>query len=98
MAASVEVRPHNRYSSFQSGGMPMAETRIPVQDIEFEGHHARVDAVYDSDGTGRYNFVKFELMERKRPGRPAGKRRGRKPGQKPGRKRRKKAALAKAAE
>jgi hypothetical protein len=76
----------------------MAETRIPVQEIEFEGHRARVDAVYEADGSGRYSFVKFELVERKRPGRPPGKRRGRKPGPKPERKRRKNAAVAEAAE
>ncbi len=76
----------------------MAETRIPVQDIEFEGHRARVDAVYEADGNGRYGFAKFELIEHKRRGRPPGKRRGRKPGPKLGRKRRKKAAQAKAAE
>ena len=75
----------------------MAETRIPVQDVEFERHRARVEAIYDADGDGRYRFVKFELTERKRPGRPPGKRRGRKPGPKPGRGRRK-AAQAKAAE
>ncbi|HTZ67267.1 MAG TPA: hypothetical protein VMB83_07340 [Roseiarcus sp.] len=76
----------------------MSETRIPVQDIDFEGHRARVEAIYDADGDGRYRFVKFELSERKRPGRPPGKRRGRKPGPKPGRKRGKRAAEAKAAE
>ena len=76
----------------------MAETRIPVQEIEFEGNRARVDAVYGSDGTGRYHFVKFELVERKRRGPKPGKRRGRKPGPKPGSKRRKAAAVAKAAE
>jgi len=76
----------------------MPETRIPVQDIDFEGHRARVEAIYDADGDGRYRFVKFELSERKRPGRPPGKRRGRKPGPKPGRKRGKRAAEAKAAE
>jgi hypothetical protein len=65
----------------------MPETRIPVQDIMFEGHRARVDAVYNSGSDGRYQFVKFDLVERKRPGRPPGKRRGRKPGPKPGRKR-----------
>jgi hypothetical protein len=75
----------------------MSETRIPVQDIEFEGHRARVDAVYEPDGTGRYRFVKFDLLERKRVGRPPGKRRGRKPGPKPGRKR-KNTSEAKAAE
>jgi len=75
----------------------MAETRMPVQEIEFEGHRARVDAVYEADGTGRYRFVKFDLTERKRVGRPPGKRRGRKPGPKPGRKR-KGANMAKAAE
>jgi hypothetical protein len=61
----------------------MAETRIPVQEIHFEGHRARVDAAYESDGAGRYSFVKFELIEGKRRGRPPGKRRGRKPGPKP---------------
>jgi hypothetical protein len=76
----------------------MAETRIPVQEIHFEGHRARVDAVYESDGTGRYSFVKCELIEHKRRGRPPGKRRGRKPGPKPVSKRRKNAAVAKAAE
>jgi hypothetical protein len=76
----------------------MAETRIPVQEIEFEGHRARVDAVYEADGSGRYSFVKFELIEHKRRGRPPSKRRGRKPGPKPGRRRRKNAAVAKAAE
>jgi hypothetical protein len=75
----------------------MAETRMPVQEIEFEGHRARVDAVYEADGTGRYRFVKFDLTERKRVGRPPGKRRGRKPGPKPGRTR-KGANMAKAAE
>jgi hypothetical protein len=75
----------------------MAETRMPVQEIEFEGHRARVDAVYEADGTGRYRFVKFDLTARKRVGRPPGKRRGRKPGPKPGRKR-KGANMAKAAE
>ena len=53
------------------------------------------DAVYESDSTGRYRFVKFELLERKRPGRKPGKRRGRKPGPKPGRRR---PAAVKAAE
>jgi hypothetical protein len=76
----------------------MADTRIPVQEIHFEGHRARVDAVYEADSTGRYRFVKFELLERKRPGRKPGKRRGRKPGPKPGRRRRKNAAAIKAAE
>jgi hypothetical protein len=76
----------------------MAETRIQVQEIHFEGHRARVDAVYESDGTGRYSFTRFELIERKRPGRPPGKGHGRKPGPKPGRRRRKNAAVAKAAE
>jgi hypothetical protein len=76
----------------------MSETRIPVQEIHFEGHRARVDAVYDSDGTGRYSFVKFELFEQKRRGRPPGKRRGRKPGPKPGRKRRKNASETRAGE
>jgi hypothetical protein len=75
----------------------MAETRIPVQDIHFEGHRARVEAIYDSDANGRFRFVKFELMERKRRGRKPGKRRGRKPGPKPGRKRRKSVAESKAA-
>jgi hypothetical protein len=75
----------------------MTETRIPVQEIDFEGHRARVEAIYDAGGDGRYRFVKFELIERKRVGRPPGKRRGRKPGPKPGRKR-KKSAEAKAAE
>jgi hypothetical protein len=75
----------------------MVETRMPVQEIEFEGHRARVDAVYESDGNGRYRFVKFDLTERKRVGRPPGKRRGRKPGPKPGRKR-KGANMAEAAE
>jgi hypothetical protein len=74
----------------------MTETRMPVQEIEFEGHRARVDAVYEADGTGRYRFVKFDLTERKRVGRPPGNRRG-KPGPKPGRKR-KGANMAKAAE
>jgi hypothetical protein len=76
----------------------MAETRIPVQEIHFEGHRARVDAVYESDGTGRYSFVRFELLEQKRRGRPPGKRRGRKPEPKPGSKRRKRAAVAKSTE
>ena len=76
----------------------MAETRIPVQDIDFEGHRARIEAIYDADGDGRYRFVKFELLEPKRRGRPPGKRRGRKPGPKPGRKRGKRTAEAKAAE
>jgi hypothetical protein len=67
----------------------MPETRIPVQAIDFEGHRARVNAVYDADGDGRYRFVKFELTERKRVGRP--------PGSKAARKRRKR-AQAKAAE
>jgi hypothetical protein len=98
MVNSVEVRLHNRYSAVQSGGNPMAETRIPVQEIHFEGHRARVDAVYESDGSGRYSFVKFELIEQKRRGRPPGKRRNRKPGPKPDSKRRKKAAQANAAE
>jgi hypothetical protein len=75
----------------------MAETRMPVQEIEFEGHRARVDAVYEADGTGRYRFVKFDLTERKRVGRPPGKRHGRKPGPKTGRKR-KNMSEAKAAE
>ena len=75
----------------------MTETRIPVQNIDFEGHRARIDAIYESDDTGRFHFVKFDLMERKRVGRPPGKRRGRKPGPKPGRKR-KGANMAKAAE
>ena len=71
----------------------MPETRIPVQEINFEGHRARVEAIYDADGDGRYRFIKFELTERKRPGRPPGKRRrGRKPGPKPRRKRQAKAA------
>jgi hypothetical protein len=76
----------------------MPETRIPVQEIEFEGHRARVDAIYDADGDGRYRFVKFDVTERKRVGRPPGKRRGRPPGSKTVRKRRKRAAEAKAAE
>ena len=76
----------------------MTETRIPVQDIDFEGHRARVEAIYDADGNGRYKFVRFELMERKRPGRKPGKRRGRKPGPKPGSKRRRVAARAKETE
>ena len=75
----------------------MAETRIPVQDIDFEGHRARVEAVYDSDANGGYSFLRFELMERKRRGPKPSKRRGRKPGPKPGRKRRKSAAESKAA-
>jgi hypothetical protein len=75
----------------------MPETRIPVQEVTFEGHRARVDAIYDADGDGRYRFVKFALTERKRPGRPPGKRRGRKPAPKPGRKRGRRAAEAKAA-
>ena len=70
----------------------MAQTRIPVQDIDFEGHRARVEAIYDADGNGRYRFVKFALMERKRPGRKPGSRRGRKPGPKPGSKRKRSAA------
>jgi len=76
----------------------MAETRIPVQDIDFEGHRARVEAIYDSDSNGRYSFLRFELMERKRPGRKPGTRRGRKPGPKPRRKRKKSAAAPKTAE
>jgi len=76
----------------------MAETRTPVQDIHFEGHRARVEAIYDSDANGRYGFLRFELMERKRRGRKPGKRRGRKPGPKPGRKRRESSVVAKAAE
>ena len=76
----------------------MVETRVPVQEIEFEGRRARVEAVYNSDASGRYSFAKFELTERKRPGRKPGKRRGRKPGPKPGSKRRKASAAAKAAE
>jgi hypothetical protein len=76
----------------------MPETRIPVQEVNFEGHRARVDAIYDADGDGRYRFVKFELTERKRVGRPPGKRRGRPPGSKTARGRRKRAAEAKAAE
>lgn len=73
----------------------MSETRIPVQEIDFEGHRARVEAIYDSDSDGRYRFVKFELIERKRRGRKPGRRRGRKPGPKPGRKRLKRAAEGK---
>jgi len=76
----------------------MTETRIPVQDIDFEGHRARVEAIYESHSDGRYRFVRFEFMERKRPGRKPGARRGRKPGPKPGRKRKKSAAEAKAGE
>jgi hypothetical protein len=76
----------------------MPETRIPVQEVNFEGHRARIDAIYDADGEGRYRFVKFELTERKRVGRPPGKRRSRKPDPKAGRKRGKRAAEAKAAE
>jgi hypothetical protein len=75
----------------------MPETRIPVQEIDFEGHRARVEAIYDADGDGRYRFIKFELTEHKRRGRPPGKRRGRPPGSKTGRGRRK-AVQAKAAE
>ena len=76
----------------------MIDTRIPVQNIDFEGHRARVEALYQEDMNGRYHFVRFELTERKRPGRKPGKRRGRKPGPKPGSKRRKAIAAAKAAE
>jgi hypothetical protein len=76
----------------------MAKTRIPVQEIDFEGHRARLEAIYDSDANGRYGFVKFELIEHKRRGRKPGKRRGRKPGPKPGRKRRKTAGAPNAAE
>lgn len=76
----------------------MPETRIPVQEINFEGHRARVEAIYDADGDGRYRFIKFELAERKGPGRPPGKRRGRKPGPKPGRRRGKRTSEAKVAE
>jgi hypothetical protein len=49
----------------------MAETRITVQEVEFEAHRARVEAVYDMDAAGRYHFVRFEITERRRPGRPA---------------------------
>jgi hypothetical protein len=76
----------------------MSETRVPVQDIDFEGRRARVEAIYDADDNGRYRFLKFELIERKRRGRKPGRRRGRKPGPKPGRRRGKGAAEAKAAE
>ncbi|HUH85940.1 MAG TPA: hypothetical protein VLX85_15120 [Stellaceae bacterium] len=76
----------------------MVETRIPVQNIDFEGHRARVDALYQADASGRYRFVKFDLMEPKRRGPKPGKRRGRKPGPKPGSKRRNVNASAKAAE
>jgi hypothetical protein len=76
----------------------MAETRIPVQEVDFEGHRARVEAIYSADDDGRYRFVKFELLERRRPSRKPGRRRGRKPGPKPGRKRRKSVVAAKVAE
>ena len=46
----------------------MTQTRIPVQDIEFEGHRARVEAVYESDGNGRYGFIRFSVVEPKRRG------------------------------
>ena len=62
-------------------GTPMVETRIPVQDVSFESHLGTVIAVYESDGTGRYQFLRFEVEERRR------RRRGRKPGPKPGMKR-----------
>lgn len=75
----------------------MPETRIPVQEIDFQGHRARVEAIYDSDANGQYRFVKFDLIERKRPGRKPGKRRGRKPGPKPGGKRKKRAVGSNAA-
>jgi hypothetical protein len=75
----------------------MMETRIPVQNIDFEGHRARIDAIYEPNETGRFHFVKFDLVEAKRRGRPPGARRPRKPGPKPGRKR-KGANMAKAAE
>jgi hypothetical protein len=68
----------------------MTQSKIAVQDIEFEGHRAAVVAVYGSDGAGRYSFSRFELIERKRRGRKPGKRRGRPPG-----KRRKSAAAKK---
>jgi hypothetical protein len=80
------------------GIIAMPEMRIPVQEVNFEGHRARVDAIYGADGEGRYRFVKFEVIERKRPGRPPGKRRGRPPGSKSGRKPGRRAAEAKAAE
>ena len=76
----------------------MAQSKIAVQDIAFEGHRAAVVAVYEADAAGRYNFARFELAEKKRRGPKPGKRRGRKPGPNPGRKRRKIAAAPKAAE
>jgi hypothetical protein len=65
----------------------MAESRIQVQEISFEGHRAGVFAVYIADASGMYRFARFELAERKKRGPKPGKRRGRKPGPKPGHKR-----------
>jgi hypothetical protein len=63
----------------------MTTSKIPVQDIAFEGHRAAVVAVYESNAAGRYSFSHFELVEKKRPGRKPGKRRGRPPGKRLGR-------------
>ena len=64
----------------------MAQSKIAVQDIAFEGHRATVVAVYEADAAGRYSFARFELAEKKRRGRRPGTRRGRKPGPTPGKK------------
>ena len=69
----------------------MAESRIQVQEIAFEGHRAGIFAVYVADASGIYRFARFELAERKKRGPKPGKRRGRKPGPKPGQKRQKRA-------
>ena len=76
----------------------MAESRIQVQEITFEGHRAGVFAIYVADAAGVYRFARFELAERKRRGPKPGKRRGRKPGPKPGQKRRKRKYTKRAAE
>ena len=76
----------------------MVEHRIPVQEIEFEGHRARVEALYQADASGRFGFVRFSVIEPKRRGPKPGKRRGRKPGPKPGSKRRKASTAEKATE
>ena len=60
----------------------MAETRIPVQEVSFESHTGTVIAIYESDSMGGYQFVRFEVEQRRRR-----RRRGRKPGPKPGMKR-----------
>jgi len=73
----------------------MTESKIAVQDIEFEGHRAAVVAVYESDGVGRYSFSRFELVERKQRGRKPGKRRGRPPGKRRNNAAAKKGAVAK---